>query len=72
MDEASLRQLVREVVARHVAAAPGTATDARVPLTVVRHPSHGRFDLVASSDGACIVEPGVRCTHCGFCQSMGH
>jgi hypothetical protein len=23
-------------------------------------------------DGACLIEPTVRCTHCGFCQSLGH
>ncbi len=23
-------------------------------------------------DGPCLIEPGVRCTHCGFCVSFGH
>ncbi len=23
-------------------------------------------------DGACIIEPAVRCNHCGYCQSLGH
>jgi hypothetical protein len=24
------------------------------------------------ADGACLIEPAVRCTHCGYCQSYGH
>jgi hypothetical protein len=23
-------------------------------------------------EGACVIEPAVRCNHCGFCQSYGH
>jgi hypothetical protein len=23
-------------------------------------------------DGACLIEPTVRCNHCGYCQSYGH
>lgn len=70
MDDATLRRMVREAVARHLPPS-GTATPAGQGEPS-RHPSHHRFDLVASPDGACIVEPAVRCTHCGFCQSMGH
>jgi hypothetical protein len=38
------------------------------------HLSHGRFVFLAPSepDSPCIVEPHVRCHHCGFCQSYGH
>jgi hypothetical protein len=38
------------------------------------HSSHGRFVFLAPTepDAPCIVEPHVRCTHCGFCQSYGH
>ena len=38
------------------------------------HLSHGRFVFLAPSepDAPCIVEPHVRCHHCGFCQSYGH
>src|SRR5688572_3988037 len=25
-----------------------------------------------TDDGMCIIEPRVRCNHCGFCQSYGH
>ena len=38
------------------------------------HLSHGRFVFLAPAepDSPCIVEPHVRCHHCGFCQSYGH
>ena len=38
------------------------------------HASHVRLAMLQSGDddGACLVEPAVRCTHCGFCLSYGH
>ena len=55
---------------------PGTCawtprpTDARLG----GHASHGLFPVLrgGDSDGACLIEPAVRCTHCGYCQSYGH
>ena len=69
--ELELRALVRDVIARgeRSAAEPygGSATGHS-------HASHLRFALAQGSDadGACLIEPSVRCTHCGFCQSFGH
>lgn len=74
MDEVALRQLVRDVVSRHLqqdAQASVTAGASAVPSWKT-HTSHVRFDLAPTSDGACIVEPAVPCNHCGYCQSMGH
>jgi hypothetical protein len=38
------------------------------------HASHGRLPLAGGSegDGSCLIEPSVRCNHCGYCQSLGH
>jgi len=38
------------------------------------HASHGVFPLArgGDDDGACIIEPSVGCTHCGYCVSYGH
>ena len=69
MDEGTLRQLVREALARHLPEAPPEPSPG---APAVRHPSQHRFALAPSPDGACIVEPAVRCTHCGFCQTLGH
>ncbi len=45
---------------------------ARVPFA--RTASHGLLTLVTGGDpdGHCLIEPAVRCNHCGYCQSMGH
>jgi hypothetical protein len=39
------------------------------------HASHVLLKVVPGSqidDGMCVIEPAVRCNHCGFCQSYGH
>ena len=39
------------------------------------HPSHILVKVLPGSevdDGMCVIEPRVRCNHCGFCQSYGH
>lgn len=76
MNEDVLRAVIREAIARHLGAAPtppafpadpaGPATRA-LPL----HVSHLRF-VLPPGDGPCMVEPHVGCTHCGFCESLGH
>jgi hypothetical protein len=77
--EDDLRALVRQAVARHLAAsgadgggATGSAGDRSTPAPGV-HPSFGRYLLPREpgGDGACLIEPSVKCNHCGFCQSHG-
>lgn len=38
------------------------------------HASHMMFAVPAGADadGPCIIEPAVRCNHCGYCKSYGH
>lgn len=39
------------------------------------HPSHILLKVLQGSevdDGMCVIEPAVRCNHCGFCQSYGY
>jgi hypothetical protein len=47
-----------------------------LPLTPCpSNPSHVLLAVLPGSgvdDGMCVIEPAVRCTHCGFCQSYGH
>jgi hypothetical protein len=69
MTDQELRELVRDAVARHV------RREASEPAPVQSsggHPSHGLLTLVRGGDDACLIEPTVRCTHCGYCQSYGH
>jgi len=87
MHDDELRALVREAVARHLGAGLGEpplplrAPDQslgrdRSPNAAAwkTHQSHGRFVFLAPTepDAPCVVEPQVRCHHCGFCQSYGH
>ena len=44
-------------------------------LQAADHPSHILLKVLPGSDvddGMCVIEPRVRCNHCGFCQSYGH
>lgn len=78
LNDEELRALVRESIGRlGVGGRPSpTRLDGVVgPSGVVSdHTSHVRFLLGPGGDetGACVIEPAVRCTHCGFCQSYGH
>jgi hypothetical protein len=70
MTEAELRALVRESVARHLGTDPPRAG---VPAPH-GHASHVRYAVPSGeeADGPCLIEPAVRCNHCGYCQSHGH
>jgi hypothetical protein len=77
MTDQVLRAMIRDSIARHSggsgAARPsGDASDPVVAFSA--HVSHLRLALIRSGDddGACIIEPAVRCNHCGFCVSYGH
>jgi hypothetical protein len=76
MNDQELRELVRGSIARHLgggvdrAETAGATTDA---THAVSHASHLRLPLASGDDdGACVIEPSVRCNHCGYCLSMGH
>ena len=69
--------MIRDSIARHAgwsgsALRPGGAPDAAAAFSA--HVSHLRLPLLrgGDDDGACLIEPAVRCTHCGFCLSFGH
>jgi len=71
MNDQELREMIRESIARHTGIpVAGAACEPR-PLL---HPSHLRFTILTSGDedGACLIEPSVRCNHCGYCLSYGH
>jgi len=73
ISDQELRSLVRDAIARQAGqAAPQTSVP---PLFAPGgHPSHGLLPLArgGDGDGACLIEPAVRCTHCGYCLSYGH
>jgi hypothetical protein len=72
MNDDELRALIRQSIARHLAP-DGQAPPRLAPPDprILRDPSHALLPL-ARGDDACIIEPAVRCTHCGYCLSYGH
>jgi hypothetical protein len=77
MTDDELREMVRASIARIAGAAEGHA-GGRAQRDHWSQGSQGasfsRLPLVRGGDldGACLIEPTVRCTHCGYCQSYGH
>jgi hypothetical protein len=78
--------MVRESIARHAGADAGRGDTVRLPA--LRSPegkadtTYGAPDATAAflrlplpsgdEEGACLIEPAVRCNHCGYCLSLGH
>ena len=75
MNDQELREMVRESIARHRGRPDATvradAGDARRRARRA-HASHRRAAARPSGDedGACLIEPAVRCNHCGYCLSL--
>jgi hypothetical protein len=73
MNDDALRAMIRDIIAR---AASRGASHEFLPgdgpqLMHPAHPSTYQYTL-PPSDGPCIIEPGVACNHCGYCQTHGH
>lgn len=78
MTDQELRALVRDAIARRTAVSdtvrvvsdtmsePDPARDFRANVAFAMLP------LARGGDGPCLIEPGVRCSHCGYCLSFGH
>ena len=71
MTDDELRVIVRDVIARR--ASPGIDVDPDAKPARA-HASHFLLPLArgGDGDGACLIEPAVRCNHCGYCLSYGH
>jgi hypothetical protein len=71
ISDQELRALVRDAIARRGGQQPVPPPAIE---TVRSHGSHGLLTLVGGGDpeGRCLIEPAVPCTHCGYCQSLGH
>ena len=63
--------MIRESIARHLAAPGSPRRDS--DTTYAPHASFVRLPLRSGDDdGMCLIEPAVRCNHCGYCLSYGH
>lgn len=71
MNEDALRALIRETIVRQMDVGEPQARTPVAPVSFIGHPSQYRYQL-PKSDGPCLIEPGVTCNHCGYCESHGH
>ena len=81
MNDEELRVLVREAIQKHLGR-PQEGVASRVEATAsLRLPSSTEPVLISfsrykvqrvSDDGMCLIEPAVRCNHCGYCECHGH
>ena len=77
MNDQELREMIRESIARHLGPPVGQPGRERFEMPGAPaggHASHALLPLArgGDGDGACIIEPAVRCNHCGYCLSYGH
>ena len=72
MNEEELRDMVRDAIAR--LGRPAPAGPSAASIGVREHASHMLLPLArgGDGDGQCLIEPAVRCNHCGYCLSYGH
>jgi len=77
VNDDELRALVRLAIQKHMGDSVGSGfsrTDADPPpQPAVLSISFGQYTLErAKDDTMCLIEPAVRCNHCGFCKCHGH
>jgi hypothetical protein len=80
LSEADLRNLIRDAVARHLGRPAGAAdagaasADAAEPhaRAAEPHPSQFIYLTITNPGDACVIEPGVGCSHCGYCKTHGY
>jgi hypothetical protein len=73
MTDDEIRSLIRAAVQKHLGASAVVPAPAAPPQPPVLSISFGRYALPrAEDDTMCIIEPAVKCNHCGYCQCHGH
>ena len=76
MNDQELRQMIRESIARHAASGGGAAPQPPIGFPsppLAGHASFVKLQLARPpGEDWCLIEPSVRCNHCGYCLSYGH
>jgi hypothetical protein len=81
MNEDELRALIRAAVEKHLGTSGQESAFARATPGELRRDAGGGLVSIAfgqyqldraAGDTACLIEPAVRCNHCGFCKCHGH
>jgi hypothetical protein len=73
VNDDEIRALVREAIQKHLGpGTSGTLGTSGTPGTV-QLLSFSRYQVQRiGDDGMCLIEPAVRCSHCGYCECHGH
>ena len=78
MNDDDIRALIRTAIAKHLGAPSAPEAGSGFSRTESRTESptsisFARYVLPrAEDDTLCLIEPAVRCNHCGYCQCHGH
>lgn len=74
MSDIDLRALVRDAVRRHISqpVAAGPAPAARRPESGGLSLAEGLYVALVNHTDDCLIEPTVRCNHCGYCKTHGY
>ncbi len=81
MTDDEIRQLVRSAIAKHLGAHTPAVSSPVPPLPESLRAgqpagvsaSFYRYPLPrAADDVMCLIEPAVKCNHCGYCECHGH
>jgi len=77
MNDDELRTIIRAAIQRHIGSGASTPEPVGMPpappTAGPRSMSFGQYRIErADGDTMCIIEPAVRCNHCGFCKCHGH
>jgi hypothetical protein len=75
MNDDEIRALIRVAIEKHLGtASPAEGSDPSALLARGQTPlSFSRYPLPrAEGDSQCLIEPAVRCNHCGYCECHGH
>jgi len=76
MTDDEIRSLVRVAIHKHLGGATvahNVSMDRPAPQPPVLAISFSRYALPrAGDDTMCIIEPAVKCDHCGYCRCHGH
>ena len=76
MNDDEIRALVRTAIQKHLGSGVSISESMPSPPVAViaaSSLSFGQYALArAADDTMCLIEPAVRCNHCGYCKCHGH
>lgn len=73
MTDEEIRLLVRTAIAKHLGAGAALRPDTLATPAPALPISFARYPIPRVPDDVmCVIEPAVKCNHCGYCQCHGH